>query len=242
MAKPRRTWRTKIDDLIESEITKAGFEAFDGIAYSFAISEEVLGIVQIYNQTSKYGKVALINTNFGIIHYQAGVLLSQLRLQPPYSLHSKTLCNQHSNFKLWIPYFELSENLDWTDTQVAIEKAVTRLKEEAVPYLTNNFKTVADIASYLDSCKYPNCELLCLALAAAKQIPEALEIAQQNLCRYDEPTDTIVPTPFKYKFDEWLKAGAKMPDLVDAREKTFAAARERQKEVANIPPRSRPTY
>lgn len=240
MAKPRRTWRTKIDDLIDSEITKAGFEPFDGIAYSFPISDEVLGIVQIYNRTSIYGKKALINTNFGIIHYQLGVLMTQMQVYPR-SYCQTTLSSRVSDFDIWCQQFELHETTPEEEKHKEICRTVADLQNRVVPYLRENFKTVEDIASFLDSRKYPNCDLLCLALVAAKQTPKALEIAWQNLCRYDEQSDKIVPTPFKYKFDEWLKAGAKMPDLKKAKELTFEDANKRQAEVAELPRSKRPT-
>lgn len=240
MAKPRRTWRTKIDDLIESEITKAGFEPFDGIAYSFPISDEVLGIAQIYNQTSIYGKKALINTNFGIIHYQLGVLMTQMQVYPR-SYCQTTLSSRVSDFDIWCQQFELHETTPEEEKHKEICRTVADLQNRVVPYLRENFKDLASITKHLKSRRNPNNDLLCLALVANKETVLALEIAWQKLCRYDEWSDKIVPTPFKYKFDEWLKAGAKLPDLKKAKELTFEDANKRKAEVAELPRSKRPT-
>ncbi|MBL0185091.1 MAG: hypothetical protein IPP97_05135 [Candidatus Obscuribacter sp.] len=239
MAKPRRTWRTKLDDLIESELAKAGFEPFSGTEHFFPISDEVLGIIHISNQTSIYGKVALIKTDYGIIHYQLGLLWRQMADYSRWYCQ-ETLASSVSDFDIWIPQCELSETTPEEVKQREIAQTVAALQNEVVPYLSNKFKNVADLATHLKNRRQPNYEILCLAMVANKEIMPALELAWQKLCRYSERHDKILPTPFKLKFDAWIKDGAKMPDLAKAKELTFEEAEKRRIEIAALPRNKRP--
>ncbi|MBK9619566.1 MAG: hypothetical protein IPO31_10350 [Candidatus Obscuribacter sp.] len=143
----------------------------------------------------------------------------------------ETLASSVSDFDIWIPQCELSETTPEEVKQREIAQTVAALQNKCLEEETSNS---------FENRRQPNYEILCLAMVANKEIMPALELAWQKLCRYSERHDKILPTPFKLKFDDWIKDGAKMPDLAKAKELTFEEAEKRRIEIAALPRNKRP--
>jgi hypothetical protein len=238
-------WRREIDVIIETRLLAAGFERFDGISYSFHVNDDVLGVVHIRNQELfKYPdpERAIINTRFGIIHYQLGKVLSHIEDDRP--LWFWTLGRDFSLIGEFIGMFDLTESQSLAEKEKAIGNLVHLLRTSRVPFVRKHFNCLHSVIEFFETKRFQRDEaMLCTALAIAGQTGRAKERAEHisaNL-RTSDVNKTAWPK-FSKKFDVWLEQKAPVPSLKDARADTFKAAAERCSMVAKISPAYRPTW
>lgn len=243
-------WRREIDVIIETRLLAAGFERFDGISYSFHVNDEVLGLVHIRNQELfKYPNVerAIINTRFGMIHYQLGQVLGQLEDNDPVWHHPLWLWTLgHDGTSLigkFIGMFDLFRSQSLAEKEKGIEDLVHLLQTTRVPFVREHFGSLHSVIEFMEAKKYQRDEeMLCTALVMAGQTAKAKERADHisaNLATSD--VNKIAWPLFKKKFDAWLDRKAPTPSLKEARANTFKAASERSAMIAKIPLADRPT-
>jgi hypothetical protein len=248
-SKIQRGWRREIDGIIERKLEAAGFQKFDGIAYSFPISNEVLGLVQIYNQELfKYPDPnrAIINTRLGIIDYQLNVLESRFDSDDRYGckLGDWTLGSPYRNDSgVFIEMFDLYRSQSLSEKEAAIDKLIERIRVESIPKLRANLKTLPDIANLLAANKHSNRRLYCMALAASGKVAEARDLS--NAIAENPRATPVNPafwSQFKSKFDRWIADGAVVPNLDQSRVEVMKAAEARKQTMSNIPVEDRPTF
>ena len=142
MPKKRRSWRANLDKIIEEELTNCDFSPFDGISYSFPVSDEILGVVQIENRLLISGEHhSQVSTRFGLIHYE---LSSALDLVYEPALHAPwfwTAGTEHSHIKLkqQLPKtfrHEIFKDTDLSKQYCLIREIAQSLKNEAIPIVT----------------------------------------------------------------------------------------------------------
>ena len=244
-----RGWRLEIDGIIEKKLEAAGFQKFDGIGYSFPISDEVLGVVQIYNQElSKRPdpERAIINTRLGIIDYQLNASSSVVDQgkMVPYKMYRTTIGNSSDNGTgVFIEMFDLYRTQPLQQKEAAIDNLVARINREAVPELRKKFSTTSDVTNFLTENKHRNEELYCIALAATGQAAKAKQRADWNSANLGIARVHKTGWPqFKPKFDKWVEAGAVVPNLEDARTYTMKAAEEGRIQISNTPKDQRPIW
>jgi hypothetical protein len=248
-----RAWRREIDGIIQKKLEAAGFQKFDGISYSFPISDEVLGVVQIYNQELvKYPNAskAIINTRLGVINYQLSVLENKLE-SDEIDQHEMWQCtlggangdnimdNIGDNFET----FDLSKSKNLKDKKAAIDHLVTRITRKAIPVIRKRFRTLRDITNFLKNEKYRDEQLYCLALAANGDIALAKEKSKWISANIKGAhVNKIAWAKFKPRFDQWIADGVAIPKISDAHTMTMKAAAQRQKIINTIPADDKPTW
>ncbi len=244
-----RGWRWEIDSVIEKKLETAGFQKFDGVSYSFPISDEVLGIVQIYNQElfkRPDPNRAIINTRLGIINYQLNELQSKLE-RGKITQHSMCQCTlggaHEDSTGVFIEMFDLYRSQPLNEKEAAIDSLVERINRDVVPAFRKKFRTLADISNHLTEAKYPDEQLYCVALAATGNVAKAKERADWNSANLQIARVHKIAWPeFKPKFDKWIADGAVVPNLAEARANTMKAAEERRKIISSTPKDERPTW
>lgn len=248
-AQIERGWRRDIDRIIEEKLEAAGFQKFDGVSYSFPISDETLGVVQIYNQElfkRPDPNRAIINTRLGIINYQLNELQSNLEHGKitQHAMWQCTLGGAHEhNTGVFIEMFDLYRFQNQNEKEAAIESLVARINREVVPAFRKKFGTMADICNHLKEEKHPDEQLYCVVLAATGNVKEAREKADWNSANLQIARVHKIAWPeFKPKFDKWVTDGAVVPNLAEARANTMKAAEERRKIISTIPEDERPTW
>lgn len=249
LSQRERAWRNDIDAIIEKKLESAGFQQFDGNSYSFPISDDVLGVVQIYNQElfkRPDPRRAIINTRLGIIDYQLNELEGQLEQGPNYRdrMWQWTLGGAYRHSAgVFIEMFDLYKSQPLIEKEAAIDDLVRRIQREAVPVLRKKFKTLPDIADYLRKERYPDEQLYCIALAASGSVTEASARANSISANMDISRVNKIAWPeFKPKFDKWIADGAIVPNLAAARSNTLKAAEMRRKILSTIPADERPVW
>jgi hypothetical protein len=249
LSRMERAWRLEIDRIIEKKLEAAGFQKFDGISYSYPISDEVLGVVQIYNQElfkRPDSNRAIINTRLGIINYQLNQLQSKLELNniSQHAMWQWTLGAPHSyDAGIFIEMFDLYRSQPLNEKEAAIDRLVAKISREVVPVFRKKFRTLADITKHLTEQKHRDEELYCVALAATGEMAKAKERADWNSANLKIARVHKIAWPeFKPKFDKWIADGAVVPNLAEARANTMKAAEERRKIISSTPKDERPTW
>jgi hypothetical protein len=229
-------WRWEIDRIIEKELNAAGFQNFDGKSYSYPISDEAIGLVEIYNQELfKYPDPnrAIINTRLGMIHYQLNDLQTGIENKDyrhailRWTLGASTIHGPPAS----IEYFEHYRFQPSNEKEAAINALVTKIKQEVVPLYRKKLSTIADVTDHLTGQNHPDEFRCCIALATSGKVTEAR-------ARANQVSDNIRGarinksywSKFRASFDKWITDGALVPKVNESRAKVMKAAEERKNE------------
>ncbi|MBS2008618.1 MAG: hypothetical protein JST01_16340 [Cyanobacteria bacterium SZAS TMP-1] len=242
---PRANWRKEIDLTLERELLAAGFEPFDGIAYSFPVSDEVLCVVQLFNQTlakRANAERALLNTRIGIIHYQLGYIQSKLDRLTGRSLWRRALGGAEGWIVPPIGYIDLVKAHSSETRLKLIQELIQTICTTKIPVVKQNFQNLDSIIRHLEQAVEPKESLFCSALVLAGQADRAKKRADDISANLETSHVHKLGWPvYKQHFDEWLAQGAPVPGLATAKAETMEAAAKRRVQMAEIPAHSRPT-
>ncbi len=237
MPKKRRSWRANLDKIIEEELTNCDFSPFDGISYSFPVSDEILGVVQIKNRLIiRCEHYSEVSTRFGLIHYE---LSSALDLLYEPSLHRPwawTIGTEFSHVRLKQQLqktfrHEIFKDTDLSKQYCLIKEIAQSLKNEAIPIVTERFKKLACLKSYCEETNQKGVEY-CAILALSGDAKTGAELAEQihqNPRLFDQHCgvwQAVGPA-----FAGWISTGNPSKSLEDARNWVLNGAIERREEV-----------
>jgi len=246
MVKGAEVWRKNLSKIIDEELVSLGLKEFDGISYSFPVSDEILGVVQVLNQPGFHSEPpkAHVLYRLGFIHYQLNTMCSTLCEMPRFNMWQWTIGDNAYN-KLGVSFAssEFYKAQSLSDQRNIIQEKLREVREIGLSFVRSKFENTKDIVNFLEQQQYPEFRIYCIALLLLNQPERTHRLLQdvnsnQSSYRFNPP----LWLGFKAKLDLWLCNDNKLPTVEVARMAVHDSADARKKQIENIPFEQRPTF
>jgi hypothetical protein len=217
----KTNWRAEIDTFIEEEMLACGFQKLDDYSFSVPVSEGVVGLFHIENQTLMKGPVsslARIRPRVGVCHIvleEIGMDLSPMVRQPQPKVLNWTVDRAFkSKEPVVLHSWDIFKQQTSAEKRKKIEDLAQQMKISGVPYVIDNFADIKDIEYKLlthpVAIKYP------ILLVLQGRAEEALAYAQTiNNDLAEAKVNPIIWTPFYQQFLQWMNDGAPVPAIAN---------------------------
>lgn len=216
----KQSWRTKIDKIIAEEVEKSPLQIMRDNLLFFPISDQTMGFVSIYNQSSS--KRALINVRLYILDFRLNYIFSQFYKDCRNLFASEFYFSLNTtSYRLPFMTVEQLELRDCDSEEVwrySLSKLFASLKVATVA-ASQDFPSSKSISNFMrkpDQWQWPE---YFVTLVLSGHVREAMEDLIMKVREMEIRESQVFEwKDFKSRFDKWLIDGADIPNAAYARQ------------------------